>query len=113
MSMEAKLLTAINAAFKALGDLVKAGTLTSTTTTTYNWSTGQMATTTSSLSVDCVITEENKEKDTANKPVFEIIVKNYDQDLSLYDRISIESRNYKIEQLTQYLNVAVLRARLE
>ena len=59
MSLTAKLTDAVNKAFAAAGDLVKTGTLSNKTVSGYDFSTGQTVSTSSTKSVEVIITTKS------------------------------------------------------
>jgi len=93
MSLNAKVTSAVNKAFTALGDLVKSGTLSSKAVSGYNFSTGTTVSTTSSKTVDVII-QSTKNK-TQDGFIVSVLIKS-GIDISVYDTLTVEDDVYNI-----------------
>lgn len=109
--MKSTLVTAVEEAFRALGDLVSPATLTNRTGLDYDWSTGKLTGSSTPLTLDAVIIGSTVDESSANQVSYDIVVKRYDHDLSLYDSITIGGATYTIESMSVYEVVSELKCR--
>jgi hypothetical protein len=98
MSIRSKITTAVNLAFKGVGDLAETVTLKTQSGRSYNFSTGvATATETETFVTAIVIAQEENNTESKNTPIKEVYIKESDlPDPKLYDTITISSQDYSI-----------------
>lgn len=93
MSLNKKILAAVDKAFNAVGDLVIVGKLSSKKVSTYDFSTNSVKDTSSTLSVEVIITTTTNQS--GSGPKISAIMK-AGTDLSVYDTLTVKGKNYNI-----------------
>jgi len=93
MSLRNKVTSAVDKAFKAVGDLVVSGTLSSKSVTGYDFSTGLIASTSTSTVVEVI--KLTKTNPLTNATSTEAIIKS-GVDISVYDTLTIDGVEYNI-----------------
>ena len=93
MSLSAKVNAAVNKAFAAAGDLVKEGTLSTKSVSTYDFATRQTVSTSSTLTVEVII-ESTKKPSGEGFTVVAIMKSGIN--ISVYDTLVVENKSYNI-----------------
>ena len=98
MSIRNKITIAVNQAFKGVKDLAQTVTLKGSTNASYDFSTGTVSSTTSSLAIEAiVILQEEDSTDPKVTPIKEVYAKESElPNPKLYDKIEIDSLDHSI-----------------
>ena len=93
MSLSARVTASVNKAFAAAGDLVKTGTLSSKSVSSYNFGTRSTVSTTATQSVDVII--QSTQKPSGDAFTITALMKT-GVDLSVYDSLTVNNKSYNI-----------------
>lgn len=98
MTIRSKITTAVNLAFKGVGDLAQTVTLKVKTARSYNFATGAASSTETSTDVTAiVISQEESDSESKGTPFKEVYIKEADlPNPKLYDTITIASQDHSI-----------------
>lgn len=109
MSLSTIINNAVNQAFEAADDLVKLATLDNEETTSYDFSTGTLVSTSDSVSVSVVViktsTGENSEL------MLELIAKSSEFDYSKYSKLTIDGVQYEITSIEKVFDLTMITVR--
>jgi hypothetical protein len=94
MSLRNTVSNAVNKAFASAGDLVQDGTLSSKSVTGYNFASGGTVSTSSTKTVDVILTNTKKP---TSKSFETLALLKSGIDVSIYDTITINNKTYNIE----------------
>jgi len=97
MSLNAKVTNAVNKAFASVGDLVKTGTLTTKSVTSYDFATRSSVSTASTQNVEVII--QSKKRPSGEGFTVSAIMKT-GVNLSVYDSITVDNITYNIVDYT-------------
>jgi len=93
MSVSAKVTAAVNKAFAAAGDLVKQGTLSTKSVSSYDFSTRSTVSTTGSITVEVII--QSTQKPSGEGFTVTAIMRS-GINISVYDTLTVDSKSYNI-----------------
>ena len=108
MSLRSTILSAVDTAFTAAGDLVKTATFRSKTNVSYDFSTGSYSSQEEELQIPALLVEENRGVDSPSEAKSQVIVKTETIDFSLYSQVGISGAIYRIESYQTYPGVTIL-----
>lgn len=97
MSLSAKVTAAVDKAFTAANDLVKQGTLSNKKVSSYNFGTGSVESQSRSIPVEIIIYSSSRSS--GGDYTYNAILKS-GVDLSVYDTLTVEKKEYKIVDFT-------------
>lgn len=111
MSIRSQITTAVNSAFRSVGDLTETVILTVTTSNSYNFATSTASSVTSSTSVSAIVLEikEGANEENVGSIRKEVYIKQSDlSDPSIFDKITISGVVHSIISYSSFPGLVIL-----